>query len=506
MRWGIIAVILVYLALGVAYAVRTPTWQAPDEPAHFNYVKYIATHGALPVLKQGDYDQAYLEELKAAKFSPDKPIDSVRYESHQPPLYYLTATPIYLAVRSLPLRQQVLVLRIYSLLLGTVLLSLGYAITRRIFPRKPSLQVAVPAFVALVPQHLAMSAAINNDTFAEVILAAVLLASVRLVLPFEGRQALGWRSAVVFGLLAGTVLLTKTTIYVGILLIPMALLLRVIHDGKAKAILRAALPVLAVFLAILIPELVLGVALLGVLRLLLRKKRTLPKERAAGAQGFSLRDKVIGAWQDREGRQLLRSIVPPLLIVVFVAVVVAGWWFIRDMAVYGVSDPTGLRRHDAVVIDQPRTGQFDASAAKRFFVTGYKSFWAQLGWMGVPASNRIYELLGVVSIASGLGLLLFAGRRLLRPLQLSASQRSALLLLLTSFALVFLAWFVYNLTFIQPQGRYLFPALIPIGTFFALGLNELSPQRLGKPALLIALLVLLYVNRYALTQMIPYLS
>ena len=31
---GLAAILIVYLLLGVGFAIRTPPWQAPDEPAH----------------------------------------------------------------------------------------------------------------------------------------------------------------------------------------------------------------------------------------------------------------------------------------------------------------------------------------------------------------------------------------------------------------------------------------------------------------------------------------
>ena len=44
LEWSALAaVLLVYLALAGAYAIRTPDWQAPDEPAHYNYVRQIVT-------------------------------------------------------------------------------------------------------------------------------------------------------------------------------------------------------------------------------------------------------------------------------------------------------------------------------------------------------------------------------------------------------------------------------------------------------------------------------
>ena len=87
-----------YLLLGSAYVLRTPLWQAPDEPAHFNYVEHIAEGAGLPVLQTGDYDQARLEDLTADRFR-DGAVETLRYEAHQPPLYYLLMTPVSAATR-----------------------------------------------------------------------------------------------------------------------------------------------------------------------------------------------------------------------------------------------------------------------------------------------------------------------------------------------------------------------------------------------------------------------
>ena len=52
--WLLPAIILIYLILGLLYALYTPAWQAPDEPAHYNYVQYLAEQRRFPVLKPGD--------------------------------------------------------------------------------------------------------------------------------------------------------------------------------------------------------------------------------------------------------------------------------------------------------------------------------------------------------------------------------------------------------------------------------------------------------------------
>ena len=76
-------------------------WQAPDEPAHYNYVRALAEGGGFPVMEPGDYDQTYLSRLTSEGFPPALPVDAVEYEDHQPPLYYLLATPVYWLFRRL---------------------------------------------------------------------------------------------------------------------------------------------------------------------------------------------------------------------------------------------------------------------------------------------------------------------------------------------------------------------------------------------------------------------
>jgi hypothetical protein len=94
-RWLLPAILLAYLLLGTLYAVHTPAWQAPDEPAHYNYIQYLAEQRRFPILKPGDFPAQYLEEIKAAHFPPEMSIAPIRYEYHQPPLYYLLAVPVY---------------------------------------------------------------------------------------------------------------------------------------------------------------------------------------------------------------------------------------------------------------------------------------------------------------------------------------------------------------------------------------------------------------------------
>ncbi len=442
-HYFIVLIIAAYLVTGILYAVKTPAWQAPDEPAHYNYIKHLAENYRFPVLQMGDYPHDYLEEIKARQFPPEMSIESLRYEFHQPPLYYVLAAVVYklFAARLLPLR-------LFSVLLGCCLLWVVYHVVKEIFPNDEALALGTTAFVAFVPMHIAMTASVNNDTLAELILALILWVLVRYVRTsppelggIEGGRFVG------LGVLMGLGLLTKITTLVAIPLALVAVLVkeRYIERRRHLPLAICHLPLATCFLLIL-----------------------------------------------------------P--------------WFVRNALVYGDLDIWGLGRHNAVVLGQPRTSEWLArlgatGLVKEFVLTTFRSFWAQFGWMGILVDQRIYLILALLCAVVGLGLVLFVIRlqwtqsrsegiakspflaRIWRsrpsgvgsagnasPRALSSRQKLALGLLALSALFTLLSYLWYNLTFVQHQGRYLFPALIPLGLAFALGLREILAGENAKMA------------------------
>lgn len=391
-RLVLVLVLLVYAVTATLYAVYTPPWQAPDEPAHYNYIRALAEEQALPVIEEGDYDQEYLGRLTSRKFPPELSIVPLRYEDHQPPLYYLLAVPIYLLFRG-----ALIPLRLLSVALGLLLLTVVHRLARTLFPDRPFLALAATALIALLPQHVAMTAAVNNDTLAELVLATALWLAV-------SPHPRPW----VLGAVLGLALLTKTTAYV-------------------------ALPVA-----------------------------------------------LLALWWTTENRmqtpasQIFRALLAALLL--------SGPWLLRDITIYGWTDPLGLARHNAVVQGQPRTAEWLAQygplgLALRFLRTTFQSFWGQFGWMGVPMHPPVYLALAVLSALLGLGFLAWwLDRR--RP-RLTPLQRRGTLLLTFSATLTLLSYLWYNLTFVQHQGRYLFPALVPLALAGALELEWWTGRRAG---------------------------
>ena len=249
--WWLLALIVIcYVVLGTLYAALTPRWQAPDEPAHFNYIKHLAENGRLPVLQPGDYPYQYLEDIKAAKFPPSMSISGLRYESHQPPLYYALSALLYRLTSALAPDVQFLTLRLFSVLLGALVLVIAHQVVCTVFPSKHFLALSATAFIAIVPMHITFTAAINNDTLAELVLLLILWRSVRIV-----RAGLDAREAILVGILLGLALLTKTTIYVSLGIVAAAVLLHPAPEGGVRSTIirkKASYLLLAYTLALLI--------------------------------------------------------------------------------------------------------------------------------------------------------------------------------------------------------------------------------------------------------------
>ncbi len=393
-HWGIGLVVVMYATTALLFVWRTPPWQAPDEPAHFNYVRHVAETGRPPVLTAGCYDQAYLERLKAEGFPPEKSVDALCYEAHQPPLYYYLAAPAYWLATTIgtnPLHA----VRLFSALLGVAVLVVTWRLARLLFPSEPLIPLATTALSATIPMHVAILSSVNNDVLAELVLTANIWYALRLCQnwPTHRRQWIGQ------GLLLGAALLTKTTAYVALPLVVGLILWACWHRG----------------------------------------------ERLCGSA---------------------------LALVVGSALIVAAPWFVRNALVYGNGDITGLARHDAIVVGQPRTAEWVAQhgwarTVKRLVFTTFHSFWGQFGWMAAPLPSNVYAVLWGLTLLAVSGVVLYARFGQPRP-----ALPVGIVTLLAWIGLTTGGFLWYNLTFVQHQGRYLFPALPALALFTVLGWRE----------------------------------
>ena len=186
-------------------------------------------------------------------------------------------------------------------------------------------------------------------------------------------------------------------------------------------------------------------------------------------------------------RHSLRSIA----LFAAIAGILGGLWWLRNIAVYGFPDFLGLGAHDAVVADQPRTADFVAQHGFATYLTQmssttFKSFWGQFGWMALPLDGVlggwIYRGFALLTLAGLTGALLAFVRRRLPdpPAALSPIPRPVLAVLLTTLLLVVAQFLYYNIEFQQWQGRYLYPALIPIALTIVHGVEYWRARLLSR--------------------------
>lgn len=405
--YAVLALIaLAYVSLGAMYVVNTPPWQAPDEPAHYNYIAQVAAEGCCPVIEPSDWDMAELEALKADQFPDDADLSAVTYEDWQPPLYYLITAPFFEYSQG-----SLTAMRSASLIFGLGTVLAAYWVLARLFPRHRVLALAAAAFVAFIPQHVAVLASVNNDSLAGLLFNILMVIALGYVgnptgidhdgkiVPFD--ESMRPHAAAIGGFF-GLILLTKLT------------------------------PVLPALVVILLAV----------------------------------------AWRWRiEGRSVM-WLIPELLWGIGFGLLIGLPWWVRNSLIYGFPDMLGMDAHNAAVVGQLRTTDYIAEVGQPAYWTAYlsttfRSFFGVFGWMAVPMQPRDYWLIVAFLLWTGIGLILLI--RFHDLWKLVPQQRAGVWILLLAGFAAFPSYIYYNLTFVQFQGRYLYTALIPIALLIAAG-------------------------------------
>ena len=410
-RW-LAVILLAFAVIAAQYAAVTPRWQAADEPAHYNYIAYIAATGALPVLRDGDYSQELLDLLLEDGSISSLNVVPLYYESYQPPLFYISAVPVYWATGG-----SLLALRLYNAFLALFALVVLYRCLELVFPGKPLIPLGATAFAALLPMHVAVAASVTNDVLAELLL---LCAALTLLRWMHDRYYLGSRlrppgrdraRLLLLGVLLGLGLLTKLYSYV---FLPIALgavvwthwwharTWRSIGDGARDA------------LWVLLPALLMAAPMW-----------------ARNVHNYG--------WTDPMGLQRHDEVV--------LGQPTTTWW-IRDHGILAYFE--------------------------RAFDLTYRTFWGAFGWSGVMMSNRVYVTTLIFSGVLFMGLLWSVVRLISGSpdADMDPYQVTVLALFGVMSLAVFAAFVWYNLKFVQHQGRYFFWGMLAIGTFVALAWRE----------------------------------
>jgi 4-amino-4-deoxy-L-arabinose transferase-like glycosyltransferase len=408
-----IPIILSFLVVATAYSVVVPVLEAPDEPSHVAFVRYVSEQWTLPdqrpqfgypVGQEGSQPPLYYA-LGALlwRLSP-APNLAPTYASHNPFVTFVRSSDppgnrafyAHTAIEAFPYRGDVLgihLVRLLGVVLGALTVAGTYATARMVWPRRWALALLAAGVVAFDPQFAFISGVVNNDN--------AIAAASTLVLAGLARW---WRTggsrplAVGLGLGIGAAFLSKTE---GILL---------------------AGPVVLVLAA---------------------------------------------DWVRRRGKTSQAD----LGLIAVLPVLLAGWWFVRNQSLYG--DPIGwsamLRANGGML----RAAPVDPLAAALVLWQARGTFWGAFGWTNVLFGDRVYFGLDAALALAGLGLIVSLRRlRLGQSWDHLVLPVTILSVWPALVAASLVRWVQVNEA--ADQWRLLFPAIAPLAILIALGIAEVG--------------------------------
>ncbi len=263
----LIAILIAFAGLCLVYGFTVPLGEAPDELAHYRYVRYIDQLGRPPLTAEDRLNSGY--------------------KGHEPPLYYLllhgVTRPLHIAQQPLlkmldPDRQprhsiasEVMLwnavlhtadeafpwqgtslawhlMRLLSVPLGMVTILCTYSVVRQVAPARPRLAVLAAGLNAFVPQFIYISAVLNNDNLA----VPLSVVSLWILVRMAGGD-LRWRWFILLGVVVGLARITKFYTLILVPILWLALLILAWRLGRWRRCLLGGLLVMALILAISAP-------------------------------------------------------------------------------------------------------------------------------------------------------------------------------------------------------------------------------------------------------------
>ena len=451
-RW--LALILVlFLLLGIVYAVITPVFEASDELWHYPMIRHLADGNSLPV-----------QVMDPTQAGPWK------QEASQPPLYYYVGALLTFWIDTSDMENirwlnphvdtgvqkidgnlnlvvhdpdasqfqgtllAVRVVRFFSVILGALTVYLTYWIAKSTAPDRPEIALGAAAVNAFLPMYIFISGAVNNDNLVITLSSASLLLMILIgTKDLAGRRR--YFAHITLGCLIGLAALTKMS--------------------------------------------ALGLAPLAIGTIFISRWR---------ANGRSL------AWPAL--RQILWQGAGLLLLVIVPALLIAGWWYLRNINLYG--DWTGWNAFIAVLGQRQTPASLAQLWDERW---GFMlSYWGLFGGLNVFMPEWIYWLLNSLVIVSVIGFVVFAfqqvsgwlKRRTVVIKGLSEAIAALLRFIEDFFPLVLcLLWVLVvviglirwaNITW-SSQGRLVFSAISALSVLMVTGLVGWLPRRPATIAL-----------------------
>lgn len=460
-------ILALFLLTGSVYALVTPVFEASDELWHYPMVRHLADGNPLPV-----------QVFDPALAGP------WNQEASQPPLYYYLAAALTFWIDTADMEQvrrlnphvdngvitpdgninlaihdpaadpwagtllAVRVVRLFSVLLGAATVYLTYRIASEVAPGRPEVALLAAALNAFLPMFLFISGAVNNDNLAVPLASLALLLMIRIVTRRAGGYSpVRWIEWAAVGVVLGLAALTKE----GTLgLFPLAFGTAVVSAWQR-------------LLAGHRPPVVDGPVVTG---------------DAPGAAGHG---------EPEHEWRVSRHSLPPVVAGLFLALAlvglpalaVAGWWYYRNVVLYG--DWLGWNAFIAVLGQRATPASLvQLWGERRGFMM---SFWGLFGGVNVPMAMWIYTALNAFLVLSVAGFAVYLARlvrlegRYWRTGR-GGPFRRALWAVERNFGLIVIVLFaaavVYGLiqwatTTWSSQGRLVFTAISALCTLLALG-------------------------------------
>lgn len=418
-----------FVILCAIYAWATPPLEASDELWHVGMINWIADNGQLPVQQLGVktvYEQEgsqpplyYLIGALLVKGVDRSDFDEVRQANP----HAVAGVPGYIGNKNLVLHDTphpalhgtvlaVFIVRFFSILCGCVTVIAIYAIAREIGVWQPILPVLAAALTAFNPMFLFISASANNDNLVTALNSVVIWQMVVMV-----RQSqFSVKRSFAIALLVALASLTKLS---GLVVLPCVIL--------------------------------------AGMWVLLRP------------QFYAMLD-----GENRLSTLEWRGFFTFIFLIGVVWAVVAGWWYLRNITLYGELFGT----QTMVAVAGPRIGGFSLQTLVDEFQGFRFAYWALFGAVNIMTFRWFYDVMDGLTVVSLLGLLTIVvviwRSRTSWWLTFESRQILDRLLVLVLFGLIIatgtISVAVWTSQTYASQGRLLFPFNAAISILGALGL------------------------------------
>lgn len=457
-------VLVMFIICSGIYSFVLPIFNAPDEPFHFEYIRFLSENKRLPdqtekemlisteafnpplyyivnafflsVLSTDNASDIGIHSYQELTRFYEKPYEGFRNSIYPPlnPNYkkfgwgreknmFLTTEqdwfPFSGSIRVIHL------LRIISVIFGALTIFFTYKTARIITPDSTNIALLSASLCAFNPQFNFLSGSLNNDNL--VILFATI--SIWLLTKFLLEENHSSKLMITMGISLGLGLITKVNIAFLILLCIICIILNYMR-GKEKDL-----------------------------------------------SGL--------VWN-------IGYLIVPILII-------SGWFFVRNIYLYGLDDPLGWRLRaiqnpELVLNAQNRIRFFQ----QLFFQQLFTSFWGRFDWLTIPLPYWAYWIYAIISMIGVFGITLGLKKERLRTITL---------FYLIAILMAIISLVVLNLNFSSAQARLIFTVIAPLCLFISMGFNNIveSLGFMGKNAkisLWYFILMLLGLNIYTLIMVI----